>query len=1050
MSDARDIFISHVAEDSEIAVEIAQGLEQAGHTTWYYERDALPGQGHVGQERRAIEAARVIVLIISDNAISKSQRSKEVDIEVGLAHRRSLPFIPLLQGIEWPEFQERQPDWAMLLGSTVGISVPPQGVSIVLPRIVLGLEGLGIRPHTQAGLSKILNDYPLPLAATYARKMTGAVTQAQAFQVHAGLGDMAQALIKFLTLLVLAQYREDSKTLGREDQDVERELQSLEEPLLDPWVSLLHAVLSLYTGAFDPLLRDLHTFYYGKTHRSNPVADAAMRIQAWLRLPSWRRPPVIYRDFFELLLLYHNSPEGWSTQRAVLADYGQYQERMDTLRPALEQALVDLEFLAEYKLIYVQDDGAPPYRLVEATGRDLILSSQPLAPAATVRPEHLYFCRPGAAGLEPLLDLHPLLICSRCPVCQERELFFFHPGQRRQVDYVSYSSGHSLAEEHMAHVQPYLRAFLSLKEWRSFHTDKATERLREVYINALREVLEDRKIDPGERQKLDFLAKMLGLTVDQAARLEEEVRRALPPEGPEIKEEAPPPEGERFQQAVFPGVSVQKAAKPGEEEIAPAPVEGVAAAPVGGAKEPGIEAEVPGGQPAAGPAGTGDQGPAELPQKYLVCCWQRPRPAPVHQVALFGMPPAAFAADETGEVLIYSTEGRMLVRDHIEGRLYRVVALADRIVAGSWGGSLCCFDQNGLLWHKNLKSPVSALAGAGGQVVAGTWDGRLVAFEEATGHKRWQKDLADGISTVSIASGGRRVVAGTYAGHLVILDSAGDKVWLQDRQSALAAALFDREAQEVVVVTRNHICCIQVEDQAVVWEQAIGHAPIDMGMSGNNRLLAVGVKSGQIFLFNVNGAISLRNAEHRLEALVQVLIPPLAPDGPLTLVLSRRDGLFALDNRTQAMTQETEAPGNRSAVSFDGRYVLVGGDTGVALYRLAKPALRATLAPKGKLVQGRKTPLKITLQNMGERLARQIEVRLEGPVTCMPLQLPSELPAQWPSELPAGKTAESDNQLVCPEMDGTLPVTVRLRYHDDLGLQYETEQVQMLDAQAGA
>jgi hypothetical protein len=38
-----DIFISHVEEDEGIAQEIARGLESAGYTTWYYERDGVPG-----------------------------------------------------------------------------------------------------------------------------------------------------------------------------------------------------------------------------------------------------------------------------------------------------------------------------------------------------------------------------------------------------------------------------------------------------------------------------------------------------------------------------------------------------------------------------------------------------------------------------------------------------------------------------------------------------------------------------------------------------------------------------------------------------------------------------------------------------------------------------------------------------------------------------------------------------------------------------------------------------------------------------------------------
>jgi hypothetical protein len=299
--------------------------------------------------------------------------------------------------------------------------------------------------------------------------------------------------------------------------------------------------------------------------------------------------------------------------------------------------------------------------------------------------------------------------------------------------------------------------------------------------------------------------------------------------------------------------------------------------------------------------------------------------------------------------------------------------------------------------------------------------------------------VADGVSTVSVAPGGEWVVTGTYAGHLVILDSAGDTVWLQDRQSGLAAALFDGEGEEVLVATRNRICCIEVESQAVVWEQVTGHPPIDLSVSHNHRQLAVGFKSGQILLFSVNGAISLRSDAHRLEDLAQVTILPLAPDGPLTLAFSRREGLFALDNRTLAMTQETEAPGNWSAVSCDGRYVLVGGDDAVALYRLAEPMLRVALIPVGALAQGRSTRLRITLENTGERLARAIEVELEGPMSSTPVQLPRELDA--------GDAVESDNQSVRPELDGTLPVTVRLRYRDELGLQHETEQVQMLDVQ---
>ncbi len=37
------IFISHVEEDSSIALRIASALEAKGYSTWYYERDSVPG-----------------------------------------------------------------------------------------------------------------------------------------------------------------------------------------------------------------------------------------------------------------------------------------------------------------------------------------------------------------------------------------------------------------------------------------------------------------------------------------------------------------------------------------------------------------------------------------------------------------------------------------------------------------------------------------------------------------------------------------------------------------------------------------------------------------------------------------------------------------------------------------------------------------------------------------------------------------------------------------------------------------------------------------------
>ncbi len=53
-----DVFISHVEEDEGIALAIAQGLQQAGYTTWRYEENSQPRPGRpAGRPSPAIRLA---------------------------------------------------------------------------------------------------------------------------------------------------------------------------------------------------------------------------------------------------------------------------------------------------------------------------------------------------------------------------------------------------------------------------------------------------------------------------------------------------------------------------------------------------------------------------------------------------------------------------------------------------------------------------------------------------------------------------------------------------------------------------------------------------------------------------------------------------------------------------------------------------------------------------------------------------------------------------------------------------------------------------------
>ena len=137
------IFISPIEKDASISKQISQGLEAAGYPTWYFERDVFPGTSYLIQITKAIEQCDAIVLIVSPNALSSNQVTREV---VG-AFEQHKPFFPVLIDITPPELKERQPEWRHALGGTAMTCIRAEGLQSCIARIVEGLKSMGINPE---------------------------------------------------------------------------------------------------------------------------------------------------------------------------------------------------------------------------------------------------------------------------------------------------------------------------------------------------------------------------------------------------------------------------------------------------------------------------------------------------------------------------------------------------------------------------------------------------------------------------------------------------------------------------------------------------------------------------------------------------------------------------------------------------------------------------------------------------------------------------------------------------------------------------------------
>jgi tetratricopeptide (TPR) repeat protein len=142
-----DVFMSYVEEDSAMAEEIAQGLERAGFTTWYYERDSLFGVDWLDQVSRQIEECRAVVLLISQHSLVSDQ----VMVEVSWARTKAKRFVPVLLNVGHEDIERYRVQWAMAFGNVVAPRIGNEGVSNgFVSRLVAGLNSLDIQPsHTQ-------------------------------------------------------------------------------------------------------------------------------------------------------------------------------------------------------------------------------------------------------------------------------------------------------------------------------------------------------------------------------------------------------------------------------------------------------------------------------------------------------------------------------------------------------------------------------------------------------------------------------------------------------------------------------------------------------------------------------------------------------------------------------------------------------------------------------------------------------------------------------------------------------------------------------------
>jgi hypothetical protein len=143
----RKIFVSYVEEDGDVAQELARGLETAGYSTWYYQRDCPSGSSYLVEISKAIDRCDAFLLLVSPHSCDGPD---EVTAEAVRAYKSRKKKIPVLYQMTHAEFESRQQtsdqirEWGQIMGASSGVAIGLAGVAAVVPRIVAGLKAGGL------------------------------------------------------------------------------------------------------------------------------------------------------------------------------------------------------------------------------------------------------------------------------------------------------------------------------------------------------------------------------------------------------------------------------------------------------------------------------------------------------------------------------------------------------------------------------------------------------------------------------------------------------------------------------------------------------------------------------------------------------------------------------------------------------------------------------------------------------------------------------------------------------------------------------------------
>lgn len=300
--------------------------------------------------------------------------------------------------------------------------------------------------------------YPYLLASTYYRAFHSTHDLDEA---HDYLLDLFEVTLKYLTSIALSQYFKDAPN----NPKINRDVGALRRPSLGHWQGWLRDILDLYGRNGRPLaVPELASFYRQKHTDGLLRAYTTLRevMSERMRYAGGKNLGVVTpQQFFELVGEYRN-----------LLAHGVRPSRPDRervasiLAPAMRDIFASMAFIADYRLVYVDEVKRAPGSSKQGRRYDYyyttLMGDRPRAAPAPrtlerddTEPEKLYLLAKGGQ-FDPLASLYPFLTFRYCDSCNTYQAFVLNTSKGDTLDYVSYQCTHHYIQAEFLDLQELL------------------------------------------------------------------------------------------------------------------------------------------------------------------------------------------------------------------------------------------------------------------------------------------------------------------------------------------------------------------------------------------------------------------------------------------------------------------------------------------------------------------------------------------------------------------------------------------------------------------